>query len=186
MASDSSSLQRSSENFSRGVAKVYCGSIMRDFIVDRLALGESSEGICAEYVSLFGAVLSPGVVESVSSSEEEAIRAREGEYRLLFSSTSFVGELREMLEELKGAKRDALAQGDLRGYSQIASSLIRSLELFMKSVDAWGGRFSNKKSSVVNNYVVLVDLEKMGLLKIENAGKLRELFGFVESEDSRV
>jgi hypothetical protein len=166
---------------------VYTGRALDEFIIDRAALGFDTDSIISEYKSLHGTIplgFDKDFILQKMKEHEAAIRKRELQLIQLYSNSNLLARLDTLQSELERVKGEALERNDLRTYALLASQLLKSLELFAKSVKHFQDEEKEVRTqlSQQNNYYLFVDLQKHGLIDIKNVEELKKIVGCTDEE----
>ena len=159
---------------------IYKGSIIRKFILDRLAVGIPNKALKDEFVQTFGESLwFDNIIDQLKFTEVE-IKQREEMLAEEYISTSFADKLHSMLDDMEAMMEEARASGDVRSYSSISPQYIKTLDMIEKIIEK--GKLSNKKyvdeiEENKRNLKTLQLLESQGVIKIKNENKLKTLLG---------
>lgn len=158
---------------------LYSGSVIRRFVIDRVALGIGDENLCAEYEALFGVVLSSEDLEGIKASGNfvEELASRKEELLEFVTSSSFVSRLCALDAEIQSVREEARNSKDLKTYVKLVDSSLKSLDLFMKTVKSFERREAPETVIIQqNNFYVLEELARDGLIELKDPSKLKRLF----------
>lgn len=157
---------------------LYRGSAFKQFLIDRTAMGFDFEYIASEFETLYGLGLTRDEYDKTLKNCDDQIRQREDELKKEITKTSIYQQLISIREELEKAQDIALANDDLKSFSSLVNSKLKSLEVLIKAIDT-----TRKKENTnvlilqQNNYLALSQLEKDGIIEIKNPNIAKELFG---------
>lgn len=166
---------------------LYAGKVMKQYLVDRLALGMPMEEIVKQFITQYNEPLELGqLVEwAIDWKEDVAKREKELFEELKKSSGSIYSRVEDLntiskkiMDELVGEKKYSSA---LRWMSEFRTQL----ELVAKL----SGELKNKTETVnytitqTSNLSALEMLDKDGIIRIIDRKRLRKLLGLSEIED---
>lgn len=162
---------------------LYVGSVYKNFIVDRLAMGYPVEVIAELFKETYGDFLDVSFILEVKGKNVDLIKERERELfeDLEKNSVSVESRLESLYSEVRGVLDELKEKKQWKQYSSVLSGLLRNIELIAKSL----GRYENKgKGNVnvqLNNYNAIVLLEKNGVISLKDKKKLKKLLGIEEA-----
>ena len=170
-------------------AEIYRGTALQQFIIDRAALGLDADSIRAEFEALHKMVPAGFDKEFINNAIKVSapqIAQRETQLVELYSSTNLLSRLNALHDELVRVKAMALEDNDLRTYALLASQLLKSLELFQKSVTQFKEREESRLTLIQNNnYYIFEDLKKHGFIEITNPDGLKKLVGADDAKEEQ-
>jgi hypothetical protein len=159
---------------------IYTGSIIRRFVLDRLAMGLPEKSIKDEFISTYGeATWRDDIVSALNITQEEVVE-REGQLAAEYTSTSFTDKLYGMMITIEDMMSIAKSKGDVRSYAVIAPQYMKTLEIIERLIEKNRQKLdSNLKEldDVRNNLLMLKLLAKDGIITINDEEKLKVLMG---------
>lgn len=158
---------------------LYKGSAFRKFLLDRYAMGFTTETIVQEFKSTQGIDITEKEIEDILGPDsEEEIKAREQELLQELSSGNFFTALQDIKRELQTVREFALKEKDLKSYAQLTNTMLKSIDSLISTSGAFKKKFEDQSMlQTQNNYYVLNVLQQDGLIKIIDENKLRSLWG---------
>jgi hypothetical protein len=162
---------------------LYKGNVFRKYLIDRCAMGFTSESIIAEFKAAQGADITEAEIEKILQGAEEEIKKREQELMHEFSSSNFLVNLNTIRDQLTEVRQKALEKNDFKSYAQLTNSLLKAVETLISVSESFKNKLSvNQRQVTTNNFLVLTVLEKDGLIQIPNRDKFIKALGLSESD----
>lgn len=160
---------------------VYRGSAIKNFLIDRAALGLNNDAISSEFEATTGMKLTSEEIDEILKYAEDDIKQRESELQEELSSTNFIRMLYEVKDSLNTVRKAAKEEGDYKTYAQLTSTLLHSVDMLIGVSENFKKKIDVKAITMVqNNFFVLETLEKDGIIKIQDKDKLKAIWGFKE------
>jgi hypothetical protein len=167
---------------------LYKGSVYKQFVIDRLAMGYSHQAICEMFEALYGDKITVEFISEVSAGCEDEIKAREKELLEELSKNSvsiegrlesLYGEVKEVLEELKENKQ-------WKQYASVLQGLLKNIELLAKSLGRLHTDNTHETKILVqkNNYRAIMLMADDGVLSVKDRQKLKRLLGIEEDDEN--
>ena len=109
------------------------------FIIDRAAMGYSTELIKSEFERITGApfMYSDDEIENLIMQNKDKLKAREEEIKEILSSQNFLSKLNDIYTEIQKSKEDAKERGDWKNYTNLMNSLLRNMEILLKTIEGY-------------------------------------------------
>lgn len=154
----------------------YSSSLIIDYLVDRTALGFDFEFIRQEFELIFTSSINRNEYEELLIGKEEVVKERRREiYRSLISQNIY-STLLNLKSEIEDAKTRAMESEDFRSYVGLINTLLKVLELLMKSIESFKKTELDRiRSSSANNLSAIRFLEAEGIITIKDHEKLKRL-----------
>jgi len=156
------------------------------FIIDRAAMGYSTELIKSEFERITGApfMYSDDEIENLIMQNKDKLKAREEEIKEILSSQNFLSKLNDIYTEIQKSKEDAKERGDWKNYTNLMNSLLRNMEILLKTIEGYKKQgTSNIKLMKQNNINIFMTLESEGYISIKDKDRLKKLLGVVETTE---
>jgi len=157
------------------------------FIIDRAAMGYSTELIKSEFERITGApfMYSDDEIENLIMQNKDKLKAREEEIKEILSSQNFLSKLNDIYTEIQKSKEDAKERGDWKNYTNLMNSLLRNMEILLKTIEGYKKQgTSNIKLMKQNNINIFMTLESEGYISIKDKERLKKLLGVVETTET--
>lgn len=165
---------------------LYKGSAFRKFLIDRYAMGFTTDTILQEFKSSQGIDITEKEIEDIIGPDsEDEIKEREHELLKELSSGNFFSALNDIKLELQAVRQMALEDKDLKSYAQLTNTMLKSIDSLIITSGAFRKKFEDQSMlQTQNNYYVLNVLQKDGLIRIVDEEKLRSLWGLRGENDA--
>ena len=159
---------------------VYIGSIIRRFVLDRLAMGLPEKSIKDEFISTYGEATWREDLVSVLEITQADIDEREGQLAAEYTSTSFTDKLYGMMITIEDMMNVAKDKSDIRSYAVIVPQYLKLLEIIERIIEKNRQKLDSsvkELDDVRNNIMMLEILAKDGIITITDREKLKMLMG---------
>ena len=157
---------------------IYQGSVFKQFLIVRYAMGFEPAAICNEFETQMGVPVSESEVEIILKGCNNEIRAREEELITELKSQNVIGALLSIKAELVEVASMAKADKDYKTFAQLSNSSMKSIEVIINMTEKFRTREDTKTLvAVQNNYFAIEVLVKDGLIEVKDEAKLKEILG---------
>lgn len=159
---------------------LYTGSILKKFIVDRLALGIPFPKIKSDFMSAYGETAWTDDILKTLGITDDDVRERESELLNEYSLDSFLDNIKETSQMLKDSLQEMRDQNNTKGVAIIAPQYMKSLELIEKMMSKYEQRQERKAEEsemARRNYRAIQLLADENVITINDDGKLKLLLG---------
>jgi len=166
---------------------LYKGSILKKFVIDRLAMGYSEKSIMEMFESNYNEKLSIQNIEHISEKYKDEIIDRKKELleNLEKNSVSVEARLESLYLEIKEVLDELKENKQWKQYSSVLNGLLKNVELLAKSLGKLK-RMQSPESKLTlqkNNYNAILLLAEDGILSVKDRKKLKKLLGLEDDEN---
>lgn len=165
---------------------LYRGTVMKKFIIDRLAMGYSVQAICEMFEELYGDKITYDFVKEIEEKSKVEIAKREKELleELSKNSMSIEGRLEGLYSEVKDVLDELKMNKQWKQYSAVLNGLLRNIELLAKSLGKLRNNGDRESKILIqkNNYQAILLMAEDGILSVKDKKKLKRLLG-IEGDD---
>ncbi|MHA1867768.1 MAG: hypothetical protein ACTSXD_06850 [Candidatus Heimdallarchaeaceae archaeon] len=165
---------------------LYRGKVIKDFLIDQLAMGLPYQQIVKNYENLYGMQISVRDIELICGGLDSDIKKREKE--ILEETKKQASSTRSKLQKLVDIGYDKIVEAYEHNKLKVAAThltpILKAIEMDLKLLGQLSDNTEvDKKANAEESYNILLSLADKNLISLNNEDELRKIFGLSKEND---